>query len=106
MLFELLVDWRVIRRWRTLAVAVASALVPLLSYLDLPLRAPLGVPFDQFHPDTWECFWQLAVAIPLSRSHFNVPASEMKSLLSMVASTLANEFGWLIVALAGAGVVT
>ncbi|MCL4535849.1 MAG: DUF2723 domain-containing protein [Bacteroidetes bacterium] len=103
--FVLLVDRRVLRRWRTLAPAAAAAILPLLTYAYLPLRSRAGAPFDQFHPDTWGRFWDLVLAVPLSQSFFSIPADAVAGRLSLAGATLAGEFGAAGVALAAAGIV-
>ncbi|MDO8674171.1 MAG: DUF2723 domain-containing protein [Dehalococcoidia bacterium] len=104
-LFVLLVDWRLVLRWRTLALSTAAALLPLLTYIYLPLRARLGAPFDQTRPDTWDAFWNLVLAVSDTRDHLSIPMSEFVHRLVMAGQTSLDQFGPIVIGLAAAGTI-
>ncbi len=103
--FILLVDWRVLQRVRSLGLAALAGLAPLATYLYLPLRSQAGAPFDQFRPGSWQGFWDLVLAMPLSQSFFSVPPGEMSIRFEMALSALANEFSPPVLLLVGLGVL-
>jgi hypothetical protein len=93
--------WRVgLKAW---LIVAGLGLVPLLSYLYLPLRAQQGPPFHQWHPETWDGFWDLALALEHSRVHFAFPLSAMPGRAGLLYQHLRGEFGSLGLLLAAIG---
>jgi hypothetical protein len=93
--------WRLgARAW---AAAIGLGLLPLLSYAYLPLRARQGPPFQQWHPETWDGFWDLALAVEHSRVHFAFPLSAMPGRAELLYAHLRGEVGWLGLAMAALG---
>lgn len=95
--------WRV--PWRTLLAALGLFVLPLLSYLYLPIRAMANPPFHQWHPETWDGFWDLALALEHSQHHFNFPLSAMPYRAWLLYQHLLGEFGRLGLGLALVGCV-
>jgi hypothetical protein len=62
-LFVLAVDWRVILRWRTVALCagVLAATIVVL-FLELPIRAAMHAPLVYGRPDTWDGFRYVVLA--------------------------------------------
>jgi hypothetical protein len=73
--------------------------------LYLPIRSRSGAPFDQFHPDTWERFWDLVLAVPLSQSFFTIPPDQMVGRTRLLGEMLTREFGWPAMLLALIGII-
>lgn len=90
---------------RTWLLAALAGFVPLLSYLYLPIRGRAGPPFHQWHPETWDGFWDLALAVEHSVHHFNFPLSAMPGRAQMLYVHLAGEFGRVGLLLAAVGCV-
>jgi hypothetical protein len=63
-LFVLVVDWRVVTRWRLLLAAGGALVVTtVLVYLELPLRAgPFRAPLVYADPSTWDGFRYVVLA--------------------------------------------
>jgi hypothetical protein len=93
--------WRL--PWRAWLLGLALGLLPLLSYAYLPLRARQGTPFHQWHPETWEGFVDLALAVEHSRVHFAFPLEAMPGRALLLAQHLRGEFGALGLAVAALG---
>lgn len=104
-LFVLAVNARMLLSVRTVGMSVLLFVLPLLTYLYLPIRSIMGSPFDQFHPDTLPRFLDLVLATRLSESFFSVPQAEMPARMSMFAGDLSGEFGLAGVALGCLGVL-
>ena len=52
-LFVLLVDWRVVLRWRSMLACVVALVVPMVVlFAELPIRAAMHAPLVYGHPDT------------------------------------------------------
>lgn len=92
---------------RRIALVGVAFCAPLLLYLYLPIRAAMGAPYDQFHPNTLSGFFALVVAVGVSSGLLGVPPAEIPHRLGLLGSTLAREFGVATLAwcLAGAAVV-
>jgi hypothetical protein len=93
--------WRIpVRGW---LVAAGVGLLPLLTYLFLPIRARQGPPFHQWHPETWDGFWDLALALDHSRVHFAFPLDTMPARADLLFAHLVGELGrvGLVLALIG-----
>jgi uncharacterized membrane protein len=95
----------VLARPRQMLMVGLAATLPLLSYLYLPIRSRSGAPFDQFHPDTWERFWDLVLAVPLSQSFFTIPPDQMVGRTRLLGEMLTREFGWPAMLLALIGTI-
>ncbi len=78
---------------RVAAIAAAALTAPLLLYLYLPLRAAIGAPYDQFHPNTWQRFWELVGAVNVSRGLAGLPMSAMPTRLGLLRSEIVREYG-------------
>jgi hypothetical protein len=88
-LFVLLVDWRVILRWRSLLACVGAFVVPLvLLFAELPIRAAMHAPLVYGHPDTLSGFLYVVLGQQFGGSivdpfgHLGEKASDIVSLMS------------------------
>ena len=93
--------WRLSRR--SLGIALLIGLLPLLTYLYLPIRGTHGPPFQQWHPETWDGFIDLVFAIEHSRVHFAFPMSAMPERALLLEQHLRGEFGVIGLSLATIG---
>lgn len=95
--------WRIpLRRW---VLAAVVGFLPLLTYLYLPIRGGQAPPFQQWHPETWDGFWDLALAYEHSRVHFAFPLEAMPGRAQLLLTHLVGEFGRVGLALAVVGSV-
>ncbi|HEY3111427.1 MAG TPA: hypothetical protein VGL23_21905, partial [Chloroflexota bacterium] len=93
--------WRLPRRGWLLAAGLG--LLPLLSYAYLPLRARQGPPFHQWHPETWDGFLDLVLAVEHSRVHFAFPLAALSARAELLYLHLRGEFGALGLGVAALG---
>jgi hypothetical protein len=101
-LFVLAVEPGAWRR-RTLVGRCALALfgAAALVYLELPVRAAMGAPLVYGHPDTWDGFWYVVLAVQFAGS-LSGPFSDLAGKTTDVVNLATVQFG-LLVALIPAG---
>lgn len=93
--------WRLpVRAW---LAAISLGVLPLLTYAYLPLRAREGPPFHQWHPETWDGFLGLVLAVEHSRVHFSFPLAAMPARAWLLWEHLRGEFGQTGLVLAAVG---
>ncbi len=95
--------WRLSRR--VLIIAFGLVVLPLITYAYLPIRGSQGPPFQQWHPETWDGFIDLVLAVEHSRVHFLFPLAAMRSRADLLERHLLGEFGPVGLALAAVGCV-
>lgn len=94
-IFVLLVDAEMLRRWRWLLGAGAVFPMPFLTYLYLPLRAGIGAPFDQFHPNTLKGFMELVLAGGTASALLTAPLAQFLGRALLLGQELGAQLGWL-----------
>ncbi len=92
-LFVLGSDARNVFRPRVVFRSALLFVLPLLTYLYLPIRSAMGASFDQFHPDTLPRFLDLVLATRLSQSFLSVPLDQMPLRWEMLGAEISREFG-------------
>jgi hypothetical protein len=91
--FIIVVDRQVLLSFRRVAISALLFVLPLLTYLYLPVRSIMGAPFDQFHPDTFPRFLDLVLATRLSQSFLSVPLEQMPARCGMLGANIVEQFG-------------
>lgn len=83
--------------------ALALFGVVALVYLELPIRAAMGAPLVYGHPNTWDGFWYVALALQFTGS-LTGPFSDLAGKTGALVSLATGQFG-LLVALIPAGLL-
>ncbi len=87
-----------ITRLRHLLAGILLVLLPLLTYLYLPIRSAMGAPYDQMHPDTLHGFVELVFAGNLSSSMLtSLPLTALPSRALVLLTDIAHQLGILSV---------
>ncbi len=94
LVFVLVVEPRLWRRWRLLArCALVLAAVLALLYLELPLRAgPFRAPLVYGHPETWDGFRYVVLAEQFRGSLVD-PLGNLGGKLASLVDLVATQFG-------------
>ena len=103
-LFILIVEPRILRRPRRLLTLLVAFLLPLLTYLYLPLRARAHPPFDPGNLNTLDGFLELVLARGLSYNLFRYAWIDQPRLWASFLTLLRLQFNPLALALAVIGV--
>lgn len=103
-LFVLLVEPRLLRQPKRLLVLVVAFLLPLLTYLYLPLRASAHPPFDPGNLHTLDGFLELVLARGLSYNLFRYSWADQPRLWASFLTMLCLQFNPLALALAVIGI--
>jgi hypothetical protein len=91
-LFVLAADWRVILRWRTLAACAGGlAIIVVVLFSELPIRAAMNAPLVYGHPDTLSGFSYVVLAEQF-RGSLSDPFGDLPTKMSGVVDLLS---GWL-----------
>lgn len=103
-LFILLIEPRILRQPKLLLALFVAFLLPLLTYLYLPLRARAHPPFDPGNLHTLDGFLELVLARGLSYNLFRYAWSDQPRLWSSFLTLLRLQFNPLALALAAIGI--
>ena len=103
-LFILIVEPRVLRRPGRLLALLVAFILPLLTYLYLPVRARAHPPFDPGNLNTLDGFLDLVLARGLSYNLFRYAWADQPRLWSSFLTLLRLQFNPLALALAVIGV--
>ena len=100
--FILVVDPRILRRWRTVGLLVGCLLLGLTPLLYYPLRSP-SAPFGPTDMRTWEGFWGhiTAQGLRVNLFHFGLPDQPDRALVFWTLLRL--QFPLLVILLITAG---
>lgn len=93
LLFVALEDSRALREGRLWLRSSLAFLLPLLSYLYLPVRAAMRPPFDQFDPSTWEGFSGLVGGVGVSAALLARTPDEVIQKAGLLGQVLPGELG-------------
>ena len=105
LIFVLLTDRRPLLDLRRLARLAVAFLLPLLTFLYLPIRSAMGSPFDASHPTTLENFLNLVLARGFGGDMFHYGWADLPQRLDLYAQLLKLQFGEVGLALAALGFV-
>ena len=103
-LFVLVTEPRILRQPKWLLALLVAFLLPLLTYLYLPLRASAHPPFDPGNLNTLDGFLELVLARGLSYNLFRYSWADQPRLWSSFLTMLRLQFNPLALALAVIGV--
>ena len=94
----------ILRRPRQLAIAVVLFLLPLTSYLYIPIRSAGGAPFDRDHPANLRSFLEFTISLGAATSARAVTVSLVVARLKVAAAHVIKQFSILGLLLGLAGI--
>jgi tetratricopeptide (TPR) repeat protein len=103
--FVLITDWRVLKRWRTIARAAGAFAAGLLVYLYLPIRSRYDPPLDWSNPETPSALWRVISRRDFWERRFIEGPRDLIPIGWDYVRSLGPELAWVGTVLAVVGVV-
>jgi tetratricopeptide (TPR) repeat protein len=99
MIWVLWHEWRLLLRWRLVALCIGAFVLGLLPYIYLPLRAASDPPMNWGDPSTAERFWAHVSRAPYgelgpTRTHEPRSAARFTGQMKYTGGALADDLTW------------